>query len=108
MRYDRHVVAGLVVLAGRGVLSGLQTRSDPRAGVDRGEWADHRSRADEQWKLALPLAARRATEHHVLADDALLSQVHVRRDDRGLMYAWGLGVGGRGIGVTRCNLRPSR
>src|SRR5205823_4843718 len=58
MGSDRHVVAELVVLADRGALSGLQTRSDPRAGVDRGEWADHRSRADEQWKLALPLAAR--------------------------------------------------
>src|SRR2546428_5440222 len=82
VRSDRDVVADHVVLADRRALPGLKAGSDPRSGVDRGERTDHRARTDDELELAVLLAARRASQNRVLADDAPVAEPDVRRDDR--------------------------
>src|SRR2546421_7033660 len=86
VRSDRDVVADDVVFADRRALSGLQARTDTRAGVDGRERTDHRAGTDDELELALLLAARRTTQDRVLADDAFLTQADVRPHDRGRMH----------------------
>ena len=80
MRPNRDVVAKNVVLADRRALSGLKTRADRRAGIDRREWADDGIRADHERKVALPLSTRRAAEDDVLTHHRARPELDVGRD----------------------------